>query len=292
LRIGEVEKLTLVAKEYLTDRRYIMVRASIFPDVFRLKKGQVDVSVIPGEVKEGLRARLGFQGLTGTAHLELDYFDPRHYSPLKIDWKPLNVHVPSVPSRITRIGEALDSIMRSLEQINMGEFTRNLQKSVSTLTKILETESLDRIGGDMRGLIAEVRETNRRIDQLLKRPEIGSILADASAAAAAARRIAEGSEEPLNQLATVFEEISEDVNKVSKSLDALSADAPESLARIRRILQRLDNLISGQQQDIQVTIENMRLVSENLRELTDNARRYPSQILFGEPPAHSVRGGE
>jgi len=38
-------------------------------------------------------------------------------------------------------------------------------------------------------------------------------------------------------------------------------------------------------------LENLRAISDNVRYLTDNARLYPSQVLFGEPPAR-VKEGE
>jgi hypothetical protein len=33
-----------------------------------------------------------------------------------------------------------------------------------------------------------------------------------------------------------------------------------------------------------VTINNLRQITDNLRELSENAKRYPSGVIFGEPP--------
>jgi phospholipid/cholesterol/gamma-HCH transport system substrate-binding protein len=41
-----------------------------------------------------------------------------------------------------------------------------------------------------------------------------------------------------------------------------------------------------------MTIHNIRITSENLKELTENARKYPSQLLFGKPPPRLEPGIE
>ena len=33
-----------------------------------------------------------------------------------------------------------------------------------------------------------------------------------------------------------------------------------------------------------VTIENLRQITDNLRDLTEDAKRYPANVIFGEPP--------
>ena len=61
-------------------------------------------------------------------------------------------------------------------------------------------------------MLAEVRETNRNIDQLLKEPQIKSFLTDASVSMARTRRILEKSEEPLSQL---MGSLKNEINKMS-----------------------------------------------------------------------------
>ena len=312
-RIGSIEEIALAGKEYLTDKRYIMARSSLYPDPIRLKTGAVVESSIKEEVEKGLRARLGFQGLTGTAHLELDYVALDHEDAMQIDWQPKYTYIPSVPSTITRVGVAVDSIMKSLEEMNIQGLAEDLKKSLNLITKVVEDTKLRKMAEDLNnslnlvsktlagvdakkiseqavGLIAEIRETNRRLDQLLKEPETKSILTDASLTLAAARRILEKSEKPVSQLIMSLKRASESMDTLTGKIDALSEDVPESLVHLKKTVIRLHHLISGQQQDIEDAIKNIRLISENVRELTENAKKYPSQLLFGEPPPPSKTG--
>ena len=74
---------------------------------------------------------------------------------------------------------------------------------------------------------------------------------------------------------------------MAQRLDAVTANLPETNAQFRQTLQQLNRLISGQQRDIEKTVENLRSMSESLKEAVDNSKKYPSQLLFGAPPPPS-----
>ena len=153
--------------------------------------------------------------------------------------------------------------------------------------KITMFEQSDKIGGQLESLLTEIRATNRHAAQILKKPELDAMLSDASAAFAAARRIAESSEEPFSKLLASARQVSEALVPLRETLDSFSGEAPETLSRLRRTLRLLEEVISENQQDIDAVVENLRVVSENFRELSEEAKEYPSQFLFGRPPAPS-----
>ncbi len=88
VRLGKVEDITLLGKEYSTRYPYILVRISMPPEAFTLKIGKMSVAEFAKEIEKGLRVRLAFQGVTGTAFLEMDYLEPELNPPLIIDWTP------------------------------------------------------------------------------------------------------------------------------------------------------------------------------------------------------------
>ena len=292
VRIGKIAEITLVGKEYPTDRRYVLIRANLLPEMLRVKTTPLTRADMKTEVEKGLRVRLTFQGLTGSAHLEMDYLDPGLHPPLNIDWKPKYCYIPSTPSTITRLGVALDRIMKNLESIDFKNTSENFNNSVKVLSQVLDKANIGKIGEQAETLLAELRETNQRVARLFEDPKIASLLPDAAATMAVARRFAEDTQKPMSQLLEVFKDVSEGVKKLTVNLDSLSGDTTASVARLRRILRRLDDLISDRQPDIETALENIRLISENLREVTDNAKKYPSQFLFGEPPPRLKTGGD
>ena len=57
-----------------------------------------------------------------------------------------------------------------------------------------------------------------------------------------------------------------------------------SLAHLSQTLTRIDRIFSGGEANLAVTFENLRQITDNLRDLTEDSKRYPANVIFGEPP--------
>jgi len=202
----------------------------------------------------------------------------------------VHCYIPSTSSTITRLSVAVDRIMKNLESIDFKNTAENFNNSLKILSQTLDKINIGKVGQEAEMLLSELRQTNRQVALLLKDPKIESLLPDAAATMAAARRFAEDTRKPVSQLLNTFNDVSAGMAELAVKLDTLSGDTTESVVRLRGILRRLDDLIAERQPDIETTLENIRLISENLKEITDNAKKYPSQFLFGEPPPHTKTG--
>ena len=78
----------------------------------------------------------------------------------------------------------------------------------------------------------------------------------------------------------------------SKAMDLALEELPDIIAQTKRTLRMFNNFVSSEEQNFGVSTENVRVITGNLRDLTENARRYPSSLLFGDPPPHSYPGGK
>ena len=103
-------------------------------------------------------------------------------------------------------------------------------------------------------LMAELRETNVELKRMIANPAWQKLPEDAAAAAAKIRDLV--ADPKLGQ----------------------------TIARMERSLSRVDRILGGGEQDLASTIANLRQITDNLRDLTEDAKRYPSNLLFGEPP--------
>jgi len=267
VKIGKIADISLSRREYATEANYVLVRMALHPDAFPAKTGESAGEGVAAEVKKGLRCRLTILGLTGTARLEADYLPPESHPPLKIDWQPHYPYIPSVSSTITRLNEALDRIMRALEKIN-------IPVMAATFENALGTELL----------LAELRNTNGRLNEILRGKEMESILRNGSAMVTAGRSIVEDSKMPLQKFQTALLDTSESIDGLAKKLTAVSEGLPENLAGLQRTLRRLDAFLVNQQQEIEGILSNIRVISENFKEVSENAKQYPSQLIFGTPP--------
>jgi ABC-type transporter Mla subunit MlaD len=239
------------------------------------------------EVERGLRLRLAAQGLTGVAYIEADYADPQRNPPLEIDWQPSYPYVPSTRSRITQLGESVEKILRSLENVDIGRLVDGMEKSLGIITKVVENVKFEKLSGEAVALLSEVRDTNRELKNLVGGNEIKTALGDAAAAAKGAREIIGSAEKPIKQLLADLPQASESMTRLIKRLDSVANDLPETSTQLRQTIQRMNRLIANQQRDIERTMENLRAISDNMKEVTENSKKYPSQVLFGSPPPPS-----
>jgi DNA repair ATPase RecN len=164
-----------------------------------------------------------------------------------------------------------------MESADIQKLSENLGKSLGLVTKALEGADVGKVSEQAEKLLTEMRATNQRIEQILKDIRLKPILTDASATLASVRRIVEQSEKPMNRIVASLTEASTSITDLSQKLAAFSRDLPESSAELKKILRRLENLISNQQQNIEVSIKN-------IKELTEKLNKRPSLLLFGKTP--------
>lgn len=283
--IGQVTAIGFTYNVYQQDlpmtqrARYVMVEAQLEPRLVGGRAAAGDLTNIDNarlEVERGLRVRLAPQGITGTNYLEVDYVDPPP-PVLPIEWKPFYIYIPSAPSTVTAFVNAAQEIIDRLHKLDIEGTIANLNKLMVTANDRLAAidtgglskranATLDRLDGTLAGLqtkklsdeaqalIAELRESNTELKKTLANPAWQKLPADADAAVT--------------------------------SIKALVADPKlaSSIAHLDRTLSRLDRITGGGESDLATTIDNLRRITDNLRDLTEDAKRYPSNLLFGQPP--------
>ena len=283
--IGEVTRITFTYVVYEQDKpmsqrkRYVLVQAQLEP---RLVGGKAANDIASPEsskieVERGLRVHLAPQGITGTNYLELDYVDTLPAPVLPIDWTPDNIYIPSTPSTVATFVNAASEILDRLHRLDIETIVANLNKLLvtaneriasldtgkiserteQTLAKIdrtLDGIASKKISDEAVGLLAELRQTNTELRSYLADPSLRKLPADTSAALASVRQLV--SDPKISQ----------------------------SLAHMERTLARLDRIFGGSEADLATTFENLRQITDNLRDLTEDAKRYPSNVLFGSPP--------
>ncbi|MCP4267757.1 MAG: ABC transporter substrate-binding protein [Candidatus Brocadiaceae bacterium] len=174
VKLGSVEEITFVANEYKFERtskeyfaygHFILIKASVEPSHDVSDKEQR--ILIERMITKGLRVRLASQGITGAAFLEADYIDPEEFPPMEIKWEPNTYYVPSVPSKITQLTESVKTILEKLEEINVKGITDGLEETMSSVNRILDEVKMAKLTKQAGQLLAEVRETNKKIKPLI-----------------------------------------------------------------------------------------------------------------------------
>lgn len=284
--IGDVTKITFTHTRYQLDRpiteraRFVLVEAEIQPRLLGGRSNAGDLTQAASaaiEVDNGMRVRLAPQGITGTSYLEIDYVDPATNPVLPIDWTPINIYIPSARSTLTSFVNAASEIIDRMRSLD-------IEGTVANLNRLLVTTN-ERIGAvDTRKLGEQASRTLTQIESTLKSVD-GKRLSDEGVALLAELRQSNAELKSLLS-SPALRRIPEDTREAVGELRKLIADPKlgASIAHLERTLARLDRLTGGSETNLATTIENLRQITENLRDLTENAKRYPSGLLFGEPP--------
>ena len=282
--IGEVTRISFTYVKYELDKqmgerkRYVLVEAQLEP---RLVGGKASADIASPEttgveVERGLRVRLAPQGITGTNYLEVDYLDPG--TPvLPIDWVPEFIYIPSAPSTVTTFVNAATEIVDRLHRLDIEGMVNNLNKLLLTADKTLGSLDTGR-------LQARTEQTLGKLDSTLDQIQAKKLSQEAQQLIADLRQT--NSELKSTLASPAFRQLPQDASNALQAMRTLVADPKigQSVAHMERTLGRLDRLFGGREADLGTTLENLRQITDNLRDLTEDAKRYPSNVLFGAPP--------
>jgi len=255
VEVGSVSDISFVSVKYKTDFNYILVRGYIYPDRFAPERvgteKKFDQAVME-VVKKGFRLQLASQGVTGVAFLNGVFFRPDQYPPYKIDWKPKYIYIPSAPSTITTITDAITDLTRNLNKIDFKEIADEIEDLLQTVTKAVEDAQVAALSQELQATVLEFKKVATNLDSILEGQELRQSLGN--------------------------------LNKSLENVKTASEDLPATVADLKTILQRFDNLVATRQDEITLIIENIAVVSEDLKQFMDVAKNYPAWILFGNPP--------
>jgi phospholipid/cholesterol/gamma-HCH transport system substrate-binding protein/paraquat-inducible protein B len=254
-KVGQVESLSL-ARDGSKDggRQAVRIKFILFPkDICGsdcLEEEEAKAFLLD-EIKRGLRVQLSFQGISGVSYLSLDYLTEAQLAaeghiPLP-GLEGTTMTIPNSQSMFIELGESVSRIVRSFRDVDFYALSTKTQAVLVNMEKATErlNSDLEAIAGKIPATIEEIGETASQVSSLAQ--EIKGDLA---------------------------------LLRQSSSLSLLAA----SIGRFHSAVSRADQILRGPQNSLPATFDNLRVMSENFRELSEMAKRYPSQILFGEAP--------
>lgn len=284
--IGDVTRISFTFTRYQQDRpmsersRYVMVEAEILPRLLGGRAAAGDLTHPANaalEVERGLRVRLAPQGITGTSYLEIDYVDPAANPVMSIDWTPQNIYIPSAPSTVTTFVNAASEILDRLHKLDVEGTVENFNRLMVTTNERIGALDTKAIGKQTQDTLARIESTLKAIDAKRLSDEGTALLAELRQSNAELRK---------TLASPALQRIPEDTHQAVLEIRKVVSDPrlAASIVRLERTLARLDRLTGGGEANLAATLENLRDISADLRELTENAKRDPSNLLFGAPP--------
>lgn len=264
VKIGSIERIRFAFNKYhdirSTPFRYVLVEMALDLDsTLNAPGGNSLKDEIETEVARGLRIRIAPQGLTGTAYLEMDYTDPGRNVPLPIAWTPEYYYVPSAPSTIARMEETFEvfsKTLRRVEEAGVDQAVQNINELLVAARQAVADAQVGNVAGNLNALLVDLRRTTDNLGAMVGSPDAREAVRNLSAALA----------------------------DIKTSTEAL----PATIENLRKVLRDVNALLTSQRDEVQSILQQGRQVFENLNDLTGEAKRNPSRLFFGGPPAKAT----
>ncbi|MGY4803350.1 MlaD family protein [Teichococcus aerofrigidensis] len=272
VQIGQVSEIGLVNAEYLPTSRneameafqQVLVRMALDP-----KRATLDnVEDALQAVRNGLRARLSSQGITGVNYIELDFVNPERFPDRPLPWRPSFPVIPAMPSTVAQVQNLAETVLSRIQQAPLEQ----LLTDVSAIVSSARTQISD---GDLARILHETADTVSSLRVMLNATDLPGLVAELRGAAGDLRALAGGPETKaaLNNAAAAADELRRSMSRLPTVITAL-----EQTARSAR------NTTQDANADLGPLLRDLRAVVSNLRDTTETLRRAPGAALFGAPP--------
>lgn len=219
-------------------------------------------------IKTDSYAVLKFYGITGLAFIEI--VGGSKDAPLLMDDGQRAMTIPSRPSLITRLDEALSNVAAKLSATLEHADRLFNDQNVENVAQTLES---------LRSLSAQIDGYQGEIKELLKKS--GSLESNATEALAAVKEAA-GS---IKTTSTTFDTLAQ--TRIASALDSLEKTSLESHELIRKLeasLERgdydLQSIVSPATLELNDLIDQSRILSQELETTLRSLRESPADLLF------------
>lgn len=259
IKIGNVSQITAAP-----DQRLVEVHMTVEMNLLRrlrLAAKETHVRTLQGPPPD-FRLELASTGITGQKFLLGDFFDPVAYPPAKLTFEPPAHYIPSVPSTLQNVEEAVLQVAS-----RMPELTDSARSILRRVDRLLAGAEDEKLVGRIRDVLdsANARLGGFDVADLAKRG--GATLDEARATFGEAKRLAANIEGAL------------EAARVEASAAAFRETASGLTDAARGVRELRDELEAG--------LRTLRDTLEAVRKLAEVLERDPSAVIYGkshEPP--------
>ena len=170
VRIGQISFIGLTGSIYeekippAQRKQYVLVRMQL--DLGDRSR-EFDDDYLEKLVRDGLRAQIRGQGITGVNYMELDFVtDPSKLRELPFTWTPDYPVVPSQPSPVNILLDNVEDALQNFNHLNLGETQKNVDLLLTNLNGMIAGSD-----GKGNGLNESVKELNQLMNKLNRATE-------------------------------------------------------------------------------------------------------------------------
>ena len=238
--IGKVSAIEFIGTEYPQyQQRYVLIQFEVPRGTVWSAETNHIQELLDTEAAQGLRARVQAQGFIGASILALEYVDPTLYPAEPVPWTPKHYYIPSAPSQFNRLMASLEKSLSHVETLDLAGLLDRANKLIEAADRVatnVNQINFKQLGTNADGLIADFRDTSRRLQQTLSDAQGAINGANLPAVSQDARAL-------VSKLSTVALELRRvlagvDTGELNRSLEDVRAATDELVVLVHDLEQR------------------------------------------------------
>jgi ABC-type transporter Mla subunit MlaD len=267
--VGRVTHVGLAAADYRREGRPFEMAFQLVVVRFAVRLDLIgDVPSVEEAVREGLRARVASQGITGVSNIELDFRTPDLTIIAEVPWTPRYPWIPAVPSTVAQIQSVAETLMRQLAAVDLSQLVGNIDALLGELRAAARGADLGALTTEASALLTDARGAIAQAD-------LPALAQELRTTVAATRALLDGEE--LRVTSRAMAASAQDLRATAQRLPAL-------LTQVEAVLRAARGTTTDFQAELAPLLRDLRATTANLRDTTEALRRSPSQTLLGAPP--------
>ena len=226
-------------------------------------------------VKEGLRCKLNYAGITGNLFVDLGYYTEEQLQQIKIPEVELPpdhpVYIPAIPSTsLANILEKAETAITRISELDLAGISQKIDKFLDTINDLADNGELRKTMKDMREAVLSIKEFSENIKDTVSRERLKEI---------------------DDKIGETFNNANKAMNKVTSFLDKAEAEMkktkiPETAKDARSLMRSSEKTmkeIYTLRDELRSSLRELDRTLRSAKMLFDYLEQHPSSLLKGKP---------
>ncbi len=246
VQIGTVKRVSVqpAAKIVLVDMDIDLGKLIPKEGENKFEKDDFDLYVIKA-IKEGMRCRIEYAGVTGGRYIDFDYFaekdQPVPPIPQGIKINSGNVYVPSVPSTMHDIFNSIEIALDRISKIDFDGISSSTVTALNQLNRMLDSPEMHNLQKELSDTIENLKRISLAVSNVVDEKRLVRIMDDLNANMSSLHQLSDSIREEIANA-----KIGESTGALRESSYAfinMQEEALNSLAKINRLADNLNEVV-------------------------------------------------
>ncbi len=247
---------------------------------------KIESDIQPDKAPLNLVAKLKSVGITGLMFIELEHSDKEiPKSQVTFAFSPQHPVIPTRPSEISKFFQGIDDIFNMIRSLDTKAISDEVVAALQKINKTIDDAQVNQ-------LMADMRSTVKKMQQLLKAVKIDHLADSIETTAGNFNRVAVNADNGITEIRTAVARLDRiiansggDVQNMTSGLKAAALEVKQATQNAAVLLEGTDRKVDALQRQASATLQRIDQAADSLNRFLDHLANQPSQVIFSAPAA-------